>query len=156
MPPQAMPSTESTVQGAVTDLLLADAALNALVPQGSIYGGEAVPEAQLPFVVVHGADPVNRWVTLANRFEVTQLRVEIYATGAAAPGQENPAEVIARNVERVVNWADLPIPNTTPIRVEQKSQTLTEERKRSGAKARVYRVEMRWEVEIYVVGQGGG
>jgi|SRR5947209_16637663 len=148
MPPQPMPGTESTVQGAVVDLLLADAALNALVPQGSIYGGEAVPEAQLPFVVVHGADPVKRWVTLANRFEVTQLRVEVYATGATAAGQPNPAEAIAANVERVVNWQDLPIPNTTPIRVEQRSHTLSEERKRSSTKARVYKVEMRREVEL--------
>jgi hypothetical protein len=148
MPPQTMPASESTVQGAVVDLLLADAALNALVPQASIYGGEAIPEAQLPFVVVHASDTVRRWITTTNRLETTQLRVEVYATGATTPGQENPAEVIARAVERVLGWQDLPIAGTVPIRVEQRSHTLTEERKRSGAKARVWKVSLAWEVEI--------
>jgi hypothetical protein len=149
MPPQSMPSTESTVQGAVTDLLLADAALNALVPQGSIYGGEAVPEAQLPFVVVHGAEAEKRWIGTANRFEVTPLRVEVYAKqGATAAGQPNPAEAIAANVERVLNWRDLPIPNATPIPVRQKSHVLTEENRRAADKSRVFKVTMTWEVEI--------
>lgn len=148
MPPQAMPSTESTVQGAVTDLLLADAALNALVAPGSIYAGEAIPEAVLPFVVVHASDTVRRWITTTNRLETTQLRVEVYATGAAAAGAENPAEVIARNVERVLGWQDLPIPGSTPIRLEQRSHVLSEERKRSREKARVWKVTLAWEVEI--------
>lgn len=149
MPPP-MPSTESTVAGSVVDLLLADGTLAGLVPQGSIFSGDLPPEYPLPFVWVSARDSTSRWITTTNRLETTVLRVEVYATGASAAGQPNPAEALAARVEQVLGWSDLPIPGTVPIRFEQKSHTLTEERKRSSAKARVYRVEMRWEVELYV------
>ena len=154
MPPP-MPSTEYTVAGAVVDLLLADAALYGLVGN-SVFSGDLPPEYPLPFIWVSARDASTRWVTTANRFETTELRIEVYATGAAAAGLPNPAEAIAGGVERVLNtggvagWQDLPIPNTTPIRFEQKQHTLSEDAKRARDKSRVYKVVMTWTVELYV------
>jgi hypothetical protein len=147
-----MPTPPSTVQGAVVQALQADAALAALVPAGNVVAGEESPERNLPFVVVHDEAAKPRWVTTTNRLELHRLRVNVYAKAATAAGQANPSEAIALNVERVVNWLDLAVINTTPVRFEQTGHALALDPRRAGDKERVFRCQLTWEVELYRTG----
>jgi hypothetical protein len=145
------PPPPTTVQGAVVRLLQADAGLLALVPAGNVVAGEEAEERDIGagFVLVHDDVENPRWVTTVNRIELHRLRVNVYAPAAGVVGADNPAEAVAANVERAVNWADLPIPNTVPMRFEQTGHALTLERRRTGAKERVYKCALSWEVELY-------
>jgi hypothetical protein len=142
----------TTLQGAVVQALQADAGLTTLVPAGNVVAGQEAEEKALPFVLVHDEVARPRWVTTANRIELHRLRVNVYAKAATAAGQDNPAEAIAGNVERVLDWLDLTVVNTVPMRFEQTEHALSLERRRAGDKERVYRVRMAWDLEIYRMG----
>jgi hypothetical protein len=140
----------TTVQGAVVGMLRADAVLAALVGPGSVVGGEVPEEFPLPHVVIHDVEARREWITTAARVEEHKLTVRCFAAAATAVGQDNPADALALNVERVLNWQDLPIPGTTPVSFVQTDHVLKVDRRRAGTKERVFECELKWDVRLGV------
>lgn len=63
-------------------------------------------------------------------------------------GADNQAVVIADNLERVLNWDDLALPQTTPIAFERTSRAETTETRAAPDKRRVTKVELSWTLEF--------
>jgi hypothetical protein len=134
-----------TVQGSVVALLAGDPALAALVP-GGVFGGVEPETSSLPFLVVKDTGDSPEWVTKTARLEKHTLHVTAWAKSGGVAGADNPAEAIARNVVRVLNWDDLAIPGATPLSFRQTKHSLSVEGKRAPDKERVGKAELEWEV----------
>jgi hypothetical protein len=135
----------STVQGAVVALLAADETIQLLVPSG-VFAGDEPEEKTLPFLLVQDAEDKQHWVCTTSRLETHRLTVRAWAAAARTPGAANPAEAIMGRVEQLLNWDDLALPDTVPVRFEQKKHSLSLEGRRAPDKARVCRAERVWEV----------
>lgn len=134
-----------TVQGAVVRLLAADAALAALVP-GGVYGGSTPEEKSLPFLLVKDAEDKHQWITEFSRIETHRVTVTAWAKSGGVAGGDHPAESVMARVEAVLNWQDLAIPNTVPVRFRQTKHAFNVEGKRAPDKERVGKSVRSWEV----------
>jgi hypothetical protein len=135
----------ATVVGTLIGLVLADDALVALI--GSrIYRDVMVEEVQLPFVEVSDKEEAPVWITKRHRIEKHHIQARVYAPAGATIGADNQAVVIADNLERVWNWDDLALPQTTPIAFERGPRAETTETRAAPDKRRVTKVELNWEL----------
>jgi len=136
----------ATVVGTLIGLALADDPLTALI--GSrIYRDVQPEENPLPFVEVSDRDEVT-WITTRHRIEKHHVTARVYAPAGATVGADNQAVVIADNLERVLNWDDLALPQTTPIAFERTSRAETTETRAAPDKRRVTKVELSWTLEF--------
>jgi hypothetical protein len=135
----------STVQGAVVALLAADATIQALVPSG-VFAGDEPEEKTLPFLLVKDAEDEHQWIYERSRIETHKLTVTCWAKVGSVVGGTNPAEEVMARVQALLNWRDLDLPNTVPIRFEQRRHSLALETRRAPDKTRVSRVERSWDV----------
>jgi hypothetical protein len=135
----------STVQGAVVALLAADETLAALVPSG-VFAGDEPEEKSLPFLLVQDREDEHQWIYERSRIETHKVTVTCWAKAAGVVGADNPAEAVLKRVESLLNWTDLALPNTVPIRFEQRKHSLALETRRAPDKTRVSRAERSWDV----------
>jgi hypothetical protein len=139
----------SVLSGYVMAALRADQQWQQLSPQPGLASGDVREDLALPFLLVNDREEHSHWVVPpTSRFVVHRLTVQIHNTGAAAAGAENPAEVLAAHVERILNGIDLVIPGAIAQYFLQAKHVLSEEKQRADSKARVYRVELEWEVGL--------
>jgi hypothetical protein len=141
----------SVLSGYVMAALRADQLWQQLSPQPGLAAGD-VPEVFLPpFVFLRDREEKTVWVASPRRIVTHTLEADVYAKGAVQAGAENPAEVLAAHLERVLNnpVLDLGVPNAVPVTCLQKLHRLTEEKQRADDKSRVYHVELLWEVVLY-------
>jgi hypothetical protein len=77
-----------------------------------------------------------------------RIRARVYAPAGATIGVDNQAVAIADNLERVWNWDELALPQTTPIAFERTSRVETTETRAAPDKRRVTKVEIEWLLEF--------
>lgn len=144
----------TTVLGAMVALCQADLVLfgTALTP-GLLWSQGIwvleIPEEKLPvlpFLVLTDPDPVVKWITQTSRLETHKPTATCYAKAATAAGQQAPVEYLADQVERVLDWDDLTIPNTTPVTFLRLRRQFKESTKRAADGERVFEIALEWQV----------
>jgi hypothetical protein len=138
----------TTLVGAVIEALAGDALLREQFPGLQAYRDQAVNEQLLPHVVVTDKQEPAEWVTETSRLEKHRLTLTVWARGGGVVGAAHPAEAIAANAERILDWQDVPLPGAVTVEFRQTDHTLTVETRRAPDKERVGKCVLAWAVTL--------